>query len=77
MDISLRFQQALTADLPALRLREEVQILLNDGYDRQELLTHLEALRHHLHTANRDADEDVVLEVMDFVTGWCSPTMLL
>ena len=27
--------------------------------------------------ANRETDEDVVLEVMDFLTGWCSPHMRL
>jgi len=29
----------------------------------------LEALR----TGLNDSDDDVVLEVLDFVTGWCSP----
>jgi hypothetical protein len=33
------------------------------------VIADLEALRCGLN----DADEDAVLEVLDFVTGWCSP----
>jgi hypothetical protein len=35
----------------------------------------LRALRGHLRDAGRDADEDMVLEVMDFLAGWSSPHM--
>jgi hypothetical protein len=37
------------------------------------VVARLEALRSGL----SDADEDIVLEVLDFVTGWCSPHVRL
>lgn len=77
MSESARFLQALESEQPIWRLREEVQRLLSAGHDRETVLSQLESLRHTLQVAGRDADEDIVLDVMDYLTGWCSPDMQL
>ncbi len=59
-------------------LREEAAELLRSGYPRAELIDDLEHLRLLLRRRwGRENLEDEVLEVMDFVTGWCSPHMKL
>jgi uncharacterized protein (DUF1501 family) len=77
MDMHTRFRQALNTDEPMWRLREEVQRLLAEGHDRNVLVAQLESFRQHLFEAGRDTDEDTILEVMDFLTGWCSPDVRL
>lgn len=77
MDVQSRFEQAFGYDQPMLRLRAEVEQLLIEGYDRDLLYSQLDAFRSVLLASGRDADDDVVLEVMDFLTGWCSPDMNL
>jgi hypothetical protein len=42
---------------------------------RQELLDALEGVRADLRSQGREADEDMVMEVMDCLVGWCSPHM--
>jgi hypothetical protein len=36
-------------------------------------LEFFETARQELREARRDAADDIVLEVMDFIAGWCSP----
>jgi len=36
-----------------------------------------EQTRRQLREAGRDREEEVVLEIMDFLVGWCSPHMNL
>ena len=40
-------------------------------HDRRQVLNDLEEFRELLR--EHGEDEDVVLDVMDFLTGWCSP----
>ncbi len=77
MDHSNRLLQALAADQPLQRLREEVQSLLAKGYDRETLLAQLEGLRQRVRQEGRESDEDVILDVMDFLTGWCRPGLAI
>jgi hypothetical protein len=61
-----------------MSLREVVAHELHDRHvDRDVLLDELESLRAELREADREDLEDVVLEVMDFVTGWASPHVRL
>lgn len=70
------FEAALRADDPVDQLSTVVRRLLRDsGLDREALLGELEAFREVLRAEGRDADEDLVLEVMDFLVGWASPHM--
>ncbi|HVA47411.1 MAG TPA: hypothetical protein VNH11_13660 [Pirellulales bacterium] len=48
-----------------------------DGQQRDSILGFFDKNRQALREAGRDSDEDVVLEVMDFLVGWCSPHMSL
>lgn len=54
-------------------LRRAVEHELRAGTPGEQVVARLEALRAGL----PDSDEDVVLEVLDFVTGWCSPQVRL
>lgn len=68
---------ALRADQPLWELREVVKSLLAASYDRQVVIEDLTAFALELRAAGREADEDVVFDVLDFLTGWCSPHMKL
>lgn len=69
------FEQALTADEPVSALRDAVIRARSDEADRETLERQLLALADHLAGAGRKKDEDVVLDVIDFLVGWCSPHM--
>ena len=59
-----------------LELREIVaEQLREDPSSRDDLLQDLEEIRVAVREAERPDIEDIVLDVMDFVTGWCSPHM--
>jgi hypothetical protein len=71
------FEEALASAEPLWELRGVVRGLLADGHEREAILDDFERFRLVLQAAGRDSDEDVVLEVMDFVVGWCSPQLRL
>ena len=50
-------------------LRTLLSKALEDGEKREAILTKLEELRKSV----SDEQEDILLEVMDFLAGWCSP----
>lgn len=54
-----------------------VKARLAAGQSKQDVLSALTTLRQELVEEDRDEDEDVVLEVMDFVVGWASPHVQL
>ena len=62
-------EAAIQTPYPALHLREAVKKYLDKGVNRQALLVDLEALRAQVSAE----EEDVVLEVLDFMSGWSSP----
>lgn len=66
-------EAALGSEHPLDALSAEMQRLLDTGWTRPRLLALLEEVREALRVQHREADEDVVLEVMDFLTGWASP----
>lgn len=67
------FERSLTSPDPTERLRAVVADLIAAGADRERVQEQLELFRGQLRSHDRDADEDIVLEVLDFLTGWCSP----
>ena len=75
--IDQRIQQALTSSAPVIELRNVVGHLLAEGQTREAILELLERARQQLRQANRETDEDAVMDVMDFLVGWCSPHMKL
>ncbi|MBI2760086.1 MAG: hypothetical protein HYX51_01505 [Chloroflexi bacterium] len=68
-----QFLGALESDRPLECLTDVTRRLIAAGYDRQALAADLEHLRLELRRRKRDRAEDTVLEVMDFLVGWCSP----
>ena len=44
----------------------------NDGMDKESMLKNLEILRSE---SDSKADEDMLLDLMDLASGWCSPHM--
>lgn len=69
MAITDQFRAALASEHRLEDLRRAAEHELQVGVPREEIVAKLEALRPGL----SDSDEDVVLDVLDFVTGWCSP----
>src|SRR2546429_8013293 len=68
------YEMALASGDPVERLREGVAYDLRvTGTDRDAVYHALDELPLDFRRAGREADEDAVMEVMDFLTGWCSP----
>ncbi|OAD22657.1 hypothetical protein THIOM_001532 [Candidatus Thiomargarita nelsonii] len=62
--------EALQKSSPIEKLEQIVKDLLGKGYSKENILAEFEYFRE---TTTDEDYEDVVLEVMDFITGWCSP----
>jgi len=77
MTLETRFEKALGSLEPIETLRSLVGELAAEGYDKAAILELFEQQRQRLRLANREADEDAVMDVMDFLVGWCSPHMKL
>ena len=69
------FVHALKSPQALLDMRMLLLNKLDKGSTREELVELLERLRLQLQAADRDADEDIVLEALDLLTGWCSEHM--
>lgn len=69
--------QALASSDPVRELRSIIMHLNAEGLAKDDILAHLERRRRELRAAGRDREEDAVMDVMDFVNGWCSPHMKL
>jgi hypothetical protein len=70
-------EQALTSSEPVTEPRNWVQHLLAEGQTREAVFELLERARQQLQQADREIDEDAVMDAMDFLVGWCSPHMKL
>ncbi len=73
MGLYQQFDEALHTEDSLHRLVEVVRSLLAQGYEREALVEEFEGFRKLLQEAGREEDEDVVLDVMDSLVGWCSP----
>lgn len=72
-DILVAFHGALHSSEPVMRMRDLVRAELEHDVSRREVLGQLESLRIELRGRGGGGEEDVVLDVMDFVSGWSSP----
>ena len=73
MPIDPCFEEALRSTEPIHQLRSLALNLSSQGQDRAAILAVFEDARRQLRSDDREADEDAVMDVMDFLTGWCSP----
>jgi hypothetical protein len=69
--------QALRSANPYEALRATATTLFAAGHTKQAVYDLFEAARGQLRLEGREAEEDVVMEVMDCLVGWCSPHQAL
>jgi len=72
-DLQIELQSSMLGANPALAFRAYVEARLLQFGDRTALIDQLERLRCDL----TEREEDVVLEVLDFLHGWCRPEFKL
>lgn len=72
-------REALNAADPAFALRAAVEQLFREGHTKDQIYDALESLIDLLRArpAPRESDEDLVLDTMDALTGWCHPNAQL
>ena len=70
-------EQALRSAKPFEELRRLVMHRFAQGEDKEAVLKKFERARQVLREANRERDEDVVVDVMDCLVGWCGSHMKL
>jgi hypothetical protein len=75
MILNNTLEAVLNSPEPRARLREWVIEKSSKGTEKASILKLLEDTRIALRESGRDEEEDIVLDVMDFVVGWCSPHM--
>jgi hypothetical protein len=70
-----RLENALRSTRPGHNLRALVRELANEGHAKSAIYEALERLLAHLRAQERTppSDEEVVLDVMDALSGWCHP----
>jgi hypothetical protein len=71
------FEQALRSAEPVNQLRSLALRLHSGGLDKAAIIEKFEGARRELRLADREADEDVIMDAMDCLVGWCSPQMIL
>ena len=71
MSLSDKFRQALDKPNPTIELREVTLKLRSEGIDKATIMAELEQFRREVD----ETKEDIILEVMDFLSGWSSSHM--
>ena len=72
-DIEGLVADTLRSPEPAWELRGVVRALLAQGYDRQALLEDLMRCQTHFQEMGQEREEELLIGVMDSLTGWCAP----
>lgn len=70
MNLRQIFSEALKADKSLQKFHDELVRLRSEGVDRETLIAELKAYHDEL---ENEADQDLILEALDFFYGWCSP----
>lgn len=75
MSLNKEFLQLLPVEIEKHRgdlliLREFLIRFKNNGMDKESMLKNLEELRSR---SDSEETEDILLDLMDFITGWCNP----
>lgn len=52
-------------------LRESLIRFKDDGMDKESMLENMDELRNR---CDSEETENIMLELMDFITGWCNPS---
>ncbi|MGW4947748.1 hypothetical protein ACWEOZ_39865 [Actinoplanes sp. NPDC004185] len=75
MEFLREIDVALAADDPLDASRATVQKFRELGSSPAEMIEMLQAHALDLRRAGREREDDTVLEVLDFLSGWCAPHM--
>lgn len=79
-DVERQLSELISETPPAalmFPLRDVAQKALAQGYEKDALIEDFESVRARLDERGEEEREDAVMEVMDFLYGWCSPHMKL
>ena len=68
-------KQSFKSKQGSLASRAIAVALIVGGVSKDSLMDDLEGLRKEFRALGDGDAEDIVLEVMDYVSGWCSPHM--
>lgn len=68
-------EKALRSDNPFEEIRNLLKTMIAQGYEREKLVQELINFALRLRAENREKDDDLILEMVDFLTGWCSSHM--
>jgi hypothetical protein len=74
MNLQAELQLGVENNLPLIDLWAKIKAFKEQGGQQSEALKILSALRENSQEENQ---EDIILELMDFVTGFCSPHMMI
>jgi hypothetical protein len=77
MNLDPVYEMALSSPAPVEALRALAMNRLAQGHDRSVIAASFEEARRQLRLADREADEDAMMDAMDCLIGWCSPHMVL
>ena len=67
-----RLEAALRSPKPRGQLQKLMSLLLEKGYERNDLIPALEAFQARLAAEGRAGDADLILEIIDGFTSWCA-----
>ena len=74
MNLQAELQLGVENNLPLIDLWTKIKAFKEQGGQQSEALKILSALREN---SQKESHEDVILELMDFVTGFCSPHTMI
>ncbi len=73
MKFQTEFENSLRHEEPYNQLRQLALHFAAQGQTQQQVYETFEQFRAHLREANREQDEDLIMDVMDCICGYCSP----
>ena len=73
MDRISEFRKCIWAMDSSSCLRRTIEQMMALGIDKDSILSDLNVLKSEMRTSGNEKLEDVVLDAMDCVVGWCSP----
>ena len=75
MTVDERIEVALHSPEPFKQLHALAVYLLDQGSDRATVIQDFKKVQRQLRAADREAEEDVLMDVLDCLEDWCSPHM--
>ncbi len=72
-----RVAGALASPIPAEAVLDVARQLRDEGMAQPDLLALYDRFRERLSTDTDETCHDAVLDAMDFIAGWCSPSQAL